>query len=105
MGVIFGNDGNACSKIGDVTFQNRAGGNIDSIEHIGKSAFSRKGTRHDQGDVSFGNSIITKSGDVYFCNGNSYQKCGDVLFGPNGKSWSGPMTDTDIRDIISHSEN
>lgn len=101
MGLIFGNNGDMYNSFDGMTFHNGPDGESDDIIHSGGMAFGNEGIRYDTDSMSFfGNKNISKNGDIYFCDGNSYSHIGNMLFGPDGKIWGGNMTDCDIRDII-----
>lgn len=99
--MIFGNNGDSYSKAGNTTF--KSGKNPGSVFHSGDMAFGSDGSfRSDAGDMSFGSGgTISKAGNTYFKNGKTYTRSGNMLFGPDGKSWSGDLDDQSIRDIIS----
>lgn len=87
MSLITGPNGNTFTTVGNSMFKD--GKHMGSS--IGNSAFGPHGQ----------NMFITKSGNQYFVNGKMYTLSGNILFGPNGKMWSGTgMSDSDVRNII-----
>lgn len=106
MSPIFGN-GNTYSKSGNNTFINGKNGS-STLTNTGKHTFDSNGQNMTHsGNMSFTSSgkTITQSGNQFFVGGKTYTKSGNILFDSNGKSWSGNMTDNDVKNIIFKDNN
>ncbi len=103
MGLFFG-EGNIFSKSGNNTYI--SGKDTDTMVGSGNMTFDKRGnTMFSPGDtISFTNKgkAITQSGNSFFCNGKTYLRSGNMLFGPEGKTWNGNMGDDDVKNIIFH---
>ena len=102
MGFFFG-EGNIFNRSGNNTFI--SGKDTDIITSSGNMTFNQKGnTMTNSGKaMSFTNKgTITQSGNSFYCNGKTYLRSGNMLFGPEGKTWNGNMGDNDVKNIIFH---
>lgn len=99
--MIFGNNpkgdmfrSGAISFFGDGTSSFRSGNMLFDDKNpsvkSGNMLFGRKGT------------IMKMGSNMYSTPNGTYTRSGSVLFGPNGKSWSGITSDEDCEDIINH---
>lgn len=103
MGFFFG-EGNIFNKSGNNTFI--SGKDTDMMVGSGNMTFNKSGNAMfgTNSPTSFTNKgkTITQSGNSFFCDGKTYLRSGDMLFGPEGKTWNGKMGDDDVRNIIFH---
>lgn len=103
MGTIFGSNGDRFNRQKDTTFYDGVSGERDRIFHSGNAAYGEDEDMFTAGGVSsYGDKHIFGSGNRYECDGKTYTRVGNTLFGPNSERWTGgDMSDSDIRDIIS----
>ena len=108
MGLFFG-DGNVFSKSGNNTFI--SGKDTDMMVNSGNMTFSQNGSSMLSANIGNGMSFtnkaktISQSGNSFFCDGKTYLRSGDMLFGPEGKTWNGKMGDDDVKNIIFNDNN
>lgn len=105
MGNIFGRDNNGRPFTGNVYNGNVTYySNGNTMYNHGNVTYCRDGnTMYNHGNTSYMNNGVTiyKSGNIYFCNGKTYHKVGNTLFGSDGSEIHGySMSDQDVRNMI-----
>ena len=103
--MFFGKD-NTYSKSGNSTYVsgNRGNSHITDSKNMSFSSDGRSMAHSGKNTFTSGGQTITGNGHQYFANGKTYTKSGNMLFSSDGKSWTGQMSDRDIRNII-HNDN
>ncbi len=95
--MIFSNNGKSISKSGDTYFTDKGivqksgnmffGPNASSASETGNTIFGSKG-------------IISVSGNCIYAPNGMYHLSGSILWGPNGKSWSGVGSIEDAKVLV-----
>ena len=94
----------AISKKGDLITWN--GGSVFSengiAEHVGESLFGSDGSMMtDNGCSVIGNQGFTNIiGNTIHTNRGTYTLIGNMLYGPNGQTWSGVSSINEAKDIV-----
>lgn len=96
--MIFSNNGDSINKIVDSYVSNRG-----VSTKVGSTLFNRNGiAMHDMGNVAIGNrGSVQVVGNTIHTNKGVYNLVGNVLTGPDGKTWYGVDSINVAKDIAS----